>query len=219
MKTSRIAFIAAAILASATVYAGDRTGSSSVRPSRRQREQESQTYTFAVFRGTHYDDVDGLGLGFFPMHRNVSGAEIGLVGMALDGDLHGFGWGTLYSVIEGELHGGQFAMLASIADKPSNGFQIAAVTCMAKGMTGLQFSLFNNDAIDMHGLQLSAIHNLNRGVSTGVQVGLVNRAERFKGLQFGAINIAGEFEGVQIGICNYSAESSVPFLPLLRASF
>ena len=206
------------LTATATLaFAGERTR---VGSSRHQREHESQTYSCALFQGDHYDDVDGFSFGFFPMHRNVSGAEIGLIGMALDGDLRGFGYGTICSVVEGELHGGQFALLASIADEPSRGFQISAITCMAShGLTGMQFSFFNNDAVDMHGLQLACLHNLNRGVSSGVQIALVNRAERFSGFQFGFLNIAQEFHGLQLGVINYSKDSAAPFLPLLRAAF
>ncbi len=212
-------FLLFAILsATATfAFAGERTHAGS---SRRECAHESETYSCALFQGDHYDDIDGFSLGFFPMHRNVHGAEIGLIGMAMDGDLHGFGYGLVCSVVEGGMHGGQFALLASIADEPSAGFQMSAITCMAShGLTGMQFSFFNNDAVDMHGFQLAALHNLNHGVSSGLQVGLINRAERFKGVQFGALNIAQEFKGVQIGICNYAADSRAPFLPLFRASF
>lgn len=216
----RNTFVLAAIaaFAFATVsMAGDivRMGSS-----RHERAREGTTYSCALFQGDHYDDIDGFSIGFFPMHRNIHGAEIGLIGMAADGDLHGFGYGLIVSVVEGEMHGGQFGLLASIAGKQSSGFQMSVITCMAShGFSGMQFSLFNNDAIDIHGFQLAALHNLNRGVSSGLQVGLINRAERFKGVQFGLLNIVQEFHGLQLGICNYSADSSVPVLPLVRAAF
>lgn len=217
MKCASVFAALAALVVSASAFAGERTHAGS---SRRERAHEGTTYGAAFFQGDHYDDIDGFSIGFFPMHRNVHGAEIGLVGMALDGDLHGFGFGLLASVVEGELHGGQFGLLASIADKPSRGFQMSAITCMAShGLTGMQFSLFNNDAVDMHGLQLAVLHNLNRGVSSGAQFGLVNRAERFSGVQFGLLNIVQEFHGLQIGLCNYAADSSAPFLPLVRAAF
>ena len=202
----------------ATSLAGDRLRRTDDRaPSSRRRQGE--TYTWAIFRGDHHDDVDGLGFGFFPMHRNVTGAEIGLVGEVLDGDLRGFGWGTICSVVQGELHGGQFAFLTSIADKPSSGFQVSGIVSSAAEFSGFQFAVLHNNADAMSGLQLSALANIVDGDFSGIQFAALNRAGNVHGLQLGLFNFATGLRGAQVGLSNYVKDSMIPWTPLLHVSF
>lgn len=179
----------------------------------------SRTYSMAFFRGSHHDDVDGIGLGFFPMHRNVSGVEIGLLGEVLDGDLRGFGWGTLWSVVGGGLRGGQFAFLTCIADEPSAGCQISGVASSAGEFSGVQLALLHNKAKAMEGVQLSLLANTVGGDLSGVQMAIVNRAAKVRGVQFGLLNFADSLYGVQIGLGNSVNDSPLPWMPILNASF
>ena len=71
---------------------------------------------------------------------------------------------------------------------------------------GVQMGLWNT-AIDLRGLQIGLVNFIDNPDApfTGLQIGLVNRAETLHGLQIGLLNIV--------------PGSSLPVLPLLRASF
>ena len=60
---------------------------------------------------------------------------------------------------------------------------------------------------------------IKRCVDAGVQIGVVNFAEKGSGLQIGAINFSDQLEGFQIGAININRDSSIPVFPILNFAF
>lgn len=85
-----------------------------------------------------------------------------------------------------------------------NGLMDAAVTGMyMHEVRGIQVATLWNDAIDMHGVQLS----------------LYNHAIEMQGLQVGLINECVKMRGVQIGVLNIIEESPLMLCPIMNACF
>ena len=88
-----------------------------------------------------------------------------------------------------------------------NGIQIAPIA-VAGNASGLQIGL-GTDAEELHGVQIG-LFNGTRHFSSSPTV---------RGLQIGLVNYARSLHGLQIGVLNFVSDSSIPCLPLLRASF
>ncbi|MBN1531063.1 MAG: hypothetical protein JXA20_00225 [Spirochaetes bacterium] len=84
---------------------------------------------------------------------------------------------------------------------------------------GLQVGALYNYADNLAGMQLCAFINSMGGETAGVQIGIINTADRVRGLQIGLINYAVRMSGVQIGLINIIREGALPFFPIFNASF
>lgn len=85
---------------------------------------------------------------------------------------------------------------------------------------GLGFGLINIVHGGAKGLQMGAVYNDTTGPSTGLQMGLVNRAKSMKGLQLGLVNFAEDMTGIQLGLFNQiNNKEALPVLPLFNAAF
>ena len=70
---------------------------------------------------------------------------------------------------------------------------------------GIQVNLLRNDVKDeMSGFQVGFYNSVGSGQLLGLQAGLFNEADTFRGLQAGLVNLAGETQGIQIGLFNRS---------------
>jgi hypothetical protein len=87
------------------------------------------------------------------------------------------------------LHRGwQASGVTNISPGPVQGAQVTGVFNFAGSITGAQLGTVNVAAGEMHGLQLSVI----------------NYADKVHGVQIGVINVAKEMDGASIGIVNYA---------------
>jgi len=74
----------------------------------------------------------------------------------------------------------------------------------AKGnMSGVQFGLANIVGSDFKGWQTS-LANLVYGSGVGLQIGVYNYGESFRGMQVAAVNHTKKFSGLAIGAVNYT---------------
>ena len=91
---------------------------------------------------------------------------------------------------------------------------------MAGDFSGWQNTFVNITDGKFAGLQgWGAIYN-GGGTVTGVQVGLVNRAEAFEGFQLGLVNVTETLHGLQIGLLNVvSSREKWKYLPIVSWSF
>lgn len=71
---------------------------------------------------------------------------------------------------------------------------------------------------DVRGVGIGGF-NLGLGQVRGAQIGLLNVAFSLCGTQIGVVNYAETCRGVQIGLLNWASSTSLPCIPLLRASF
>ena len=97
------------------------------------------------------------------------------------------------------------------------GVSLAIGSSRVDNMTGLSFAYFYARSNDLAGVQVGLYNvtnkaaglayglvNHNKGVFTGVNLGLVNIAQNMTGLQWGFYNQAERLTGVQLGFVNYT---------------
>ena len=97
-----------------------------------------------------------------------------------------------------------------------NGIHVCGIGVVTRELCGLQVGLVPC-AANANGLQIG-LFDMSENVY-GVQIGFVNHTLSLHGLQIGLVNYARSLHGLQIGLVNIVPESSIPCLPLLRASF
>lgn len=88
----------------------------------------------------------------------------------------------------GSFRGLQGSGVSNISAGPADGIQAAGVFNYAGSLTGAQLGTINVSAGEVRGLQLSVI----------------NYADKVHGVQVGVINVAKEMDGASIGIVNYA---------------
>lgn len=98
------------------------------------------------------------------------------------------------------------------------------VSCVGNFVTrefnGLQVSpLFNCVGESQGAVQVACGLNRCEGSMYGLQVGLVNVAEKGSGIQIGLVNYGNVYRGVQIGAANVIAASACPFMPIVNFAF
>lgn len=150
------------------------------------------------------EDVLGFRLNLlYGENRDLSGFDLGIVN-SLTGNMAGLQAG-LFNIDRGEMLGVQIGMDNAVGDLPAFG-------------TGATSSDPRN--IDMHGLQFGVLNLVYpAGVMNGVQIGLVNVADKAHGLQIGIINYVNNMTGVQIGLINYIENAEIYLSPFINACF
>lgn len=92
------------------------------------------------------------------------------------------------------------------------GFDIGLVAHVEyRGFMGVQWSLVGLDQGDFLGWQAGGVNWVGKTM-TGLQLGMVNIAERVEGVQFGLVNYTGTIHGLQIGLVNIIRQGG--FLPV-----
>ncbi|MCB9558579.1 MAG: hypothetical protein H6707_20850 [Deltaproteobacteria bacterium] len=102
-------------------------------------------------------------------------------------------------------------------NEPISGFRFNLIYGRTRSMKGLDLGLVNHIiAGPFDGVQLGLVNVAQRSLSgwqhggvgivrgqlKGVQTGVVNVAQRVRGVQFGAVNITDTIYGIQIGLVN-----------------
>ena len=157
-------------------------------------------------------DVAGLDIGLFSYADNFSGIRLNL-GSWTDKTVRGVDVSLWAMMLEGSEFGGIQIAGLGIAHHV-RGIQAGLLTY--GDIRGVQMGLWNT-AIDLRGLQLGLANFSD--TSRGLQLGIFNSSGTVRGLQLGLVNYACSLRGLQIGLLNIVPDSSLPVLPLLRASF
>ena len=137
--------------------------------------------------------------------KTIRGVDVSLISMGTD---------------DTELDGIQIAGLGVAAKM--RGLQ-AGVIPYAATLRGIQIGLWST-AGDLCGLQIG-LANFTVSSHGSIQLGVFNSSSpsfeggEVRGLQIGLVNCAETLHGLQIGLLNFVFNSSIPCLPLIRASF
>lgn len=89
---------------------------------------------------------------------------------------------------------------------------------------GFQLGMFNR-AGELKGLQLGVVNWLTpgdgdgTGEGAGVQLGLVNRSQKWAGVQVGLVNSTAELRGLQVGLANHAGNAWLPLTPFVNAAW
>ena len=144
--------------------------------------------------------------------------EVAGIGNISQGDVKGVQLATIFNIVKGNMKGIQASMILNRTRKVS-GLQAAGITNYTDTiLRGLQFSGINNYA-ELGGkgvFQIAGMYNKtaegrtffqaaavgNKADTVGIQVGLINNANRLRGLQIGLINRADTADGVLLGLIN-----------------
>ncbi len=103
----------------------------------------------------------------------------------------------------------------------TTGIQMGLLVNAAKGsFTGIQaaggFNYMGGEGL--WGIQASLLGNYADGDLNGLQVGMVNVAERVRGVQIGLVNYCQKMSGLQIGLVNIVKEGWLPYSTVLNVS-
>ncbi len=142
--------------------------------------------------------------------------EFGGLGNINRGNVSGLQIGTLLNVVKYDMRGLQISGIVNKV-RANRGIQIAGITNAADVLRGGQISLVNNYAVQGNGgVQIAGIVNkvangrtsvqlsgvTNNADTVGVQVGLINSANKVRGLQLGFINVSDTMSGIVLGFFN-----------------
>lgn len=144
----------------------------------------------------------------------LTGAQISGLTNIVVGYVYGAQFTGGINLVKGALIGVQLSAFSNIVYKYSFGVQASGLfNVSAASMNGVQLSGFSNYTKgEMAGLQLSLLNqagdiegknSFDNTQPTGVQLGLVNIANRMNGLQIGLVNFAKRSQGTQIGLINF----------------
>ena len=102
-----------------------------------------------------------------------------------------------------------------------NGLDVGCVgSFVTRELNGLQVSpLFNCIGETRGAIQVTCGLNRCEGPMYGLQVGLINVAEKGSGIQVGLVNYGNVYRGLQIGAANVIAASACPFMPVVNFAF
>lgn len=157
--------------------------------------------------------------GFMNCMVNGAGLQIGLGNVADNGAVAQIG---LFNLSTKDLAGLQVGGLGCMVHGQMNGLQIASALIggnSAGTLNGVQIGLSILPISMRDSTETTHVNNYANSLN-GIQIGLwCNRAVHARGLQLGLVNIADRMSGVQIGLVNIIKESPVTFLPIINAYF
>ena len=144
---------------------------------------------------------------------NLTGAQFSGITNVVLNNVFGFQATGVANVSKGALIGGQLAGIANVVYKYSFGIQLGGLFNISyQSMDGVQISsLANYTSGELYGVQIGALNqagymegrnSYENSDPTGVQIGLINVAQRMNGFQIGLINKAKRSQGTQIGLIN-----------------
>ena len=146
------------------------------------------------------------------------GVELGGIGNINQGNVTGFQAAFGFNIVNGEMKGLQVSSIlnrtqsaqglqmsgiTNNTDKIGRGIQIAGINNQADiGQGGVVqiASIVNKTDLGRTVLQIAGI--INQADTVGVQIGLLNNANRLRGVQIGLINIADTSSGILLGLLN-----------------
>lgn len=117
------------------------------------------------------------------------------------------------NLVKGALMGFQLAGVSNVVHKYSFGVQVAGISnASQQSMDGVQVALLSNyTSGGLYGVQVGVFNKIgysegknstDNNDATGIQIGLVNDADKMNGLQIGLINRGKHVQGTQIGLIN-----------------
>ena len=142
--------------------------------------------------------------------------EFGGLGNINRGNVTGLQIASLLNVVKYDMRGLQIAGVVNKV-RENRGLQIAGITNAADILRGVQMSVINNYAGQSKGgVQVAGIVNkvangktgiqvsgiVNNADTVGVQIGLINSANKVRGLQLGFINVSDTMSGIVLGFFN-----------------
>lgn len=145
--------------------------------------------------------VDAINAG---MVASLAGLQFSGIANMVFGDGSGAQISGGLNFVKGGMVGVQVSGLANVVHKYSLGAQISG--------------LFNVSTLAVSGVQLSGLANYTKGDLAGIQAALLNHCRNIfgknsydnaqpTGLQLGLINIANKMSGFQLGLINYASRS------------
>lgn len=161
-------------------------------------------FQFGLFKAGTARDMRGISIGGF-LNGNL-GNSTGVLVSGISNLVVGTMKGLQLGSVNfaGEQRGVQLGLLTNIAARPLQGVQVAAITNVSKGMSG--------------GVQAGLL-NINSGMQDGFQFGGYNYADTLRGFQLGLINVAARnSKGYQIGIVNLANDHNSRHLGLVNVS-
>lgn len=180
------------------------------------------------------ESVAGLRLSIYGENQNMSGLDLGIanvtkgdwmgVGLSLinwnEGNVSGVQWAPWgYGRVAGDVVGWHSATFGSNVRGDFTGLQGSLISLTAGSFTGVQGGLVSITSGDFSGWQLGAYTQADAGQFTGLQTGIVNRANSVKGVQIGLLNITDDMYGIQVGLFNILQQGKLRFFPIVNAKF
>jgi hypothetical protein len=163
-------------------------------------------------------DEDAVGTqigGLLNVCENITGSQIGVLFNGCKGGVAGVQIDGMGNVCMGDMTGVQVSGLANACHGDVTGVQISGLANgWCKNMTGIQIGGMNWCAENMTGVQIGGIANICRP-----EQGVDGPAASVSGLQVALINYAQRLDGVQIGLINIVKGQWFPFVPLINFSF
>jgi hypothetical protein len=162
------------------------------------------------------ENVTGVQIGgLLNVCENITGSQIGVLFNGCKGGVAGVQIDGMGNVCMGDMTGVQVSGLANACHGDVTGVQISGLANgWCKNMTGIQIGGMNWCAENMTGVQIGGIANICRP-----EQGVDGPAASVSGLQVALINYAQRLDGVQIGLINIVKGQWFPFVPLINFSF
>lgn len=185
----------------------------------------SQFYGLVYFGSFFFSQDEALDLisigqvGLVNMtHGEWSGiARVGLVNAS--GQFAGFLDLAAVSYTRRMFKGMQSGIMTSVAGGDFAGLQLGTVSYVGGNLDGLQVGVVNYAGIRARVGQLGVINHAGEGV-IGFQAGGVNYAghgpTHVQGLQLGLVNYADRLDGAQVGVINVSRRGGLPIMPVVN---
>lgn len=128
---------------------------------------------------------------------NVFGAQISGGVNGSGGALFGMQLAGLMNAIRKYSFGVQIAGLGNVSVESMDGVQLSALFNITEGsLAGMQISMINKAGF------IEGINSFENKTATGLQLGIINHAQRMNGFQIGLLNIGKRMQGTQIGLIN-----------------
>lgn len=172
--------------------------------------------TFAAMQQKEIEKMKKSGF-----EANLSGIQISSITNLVLNNVFGAQITGGVNVAKGALQGFQLAGISNTTGKYSFGMQLSGIYNISiESMDGVQLSgVFNYTSGGLHGAQISLFNragfiegknSFNNKDLTGIQIGLMNKADNMNGFQIGIINIGKRMQGTQIGIINIYGNGKTP---------
>ena len=191
----------------------------------------------SLFRNKTRQDLYGFQLALLGINQvghEVRGAQLGLLGNWVNGDLLGLQLALAGNYCAGQMYGLQISPVLNLSRGPVTGLQISNLVSFASAgvrgaqlasalnvttrLQGLQMGMVNV-ASQVQGLQIGTLANFTSKSLWGAQLGApFNSAKKLQGLQFGLVNSANQAQGVQIGLVNLAGDIKGLQLGLINLS-
>lgn len=155
----------------------------------------------------------GLSLGFWNMpvsgDLKVHGVNFELIGYGWLAPFLGMDDGNSFQTASQDINGFSIGGL-TLLNIRVNGISFAPLLNVVGSNNGLQLSFFNANLSFINGVQLGVINYAQK--SNGASLGLINFSRVTNGIQVGLFNKSNELHGIQIGLININQKRKIPII-------